>query len=365
LDRFATESYVCPMPAVVLVVTAGYSTCCSSWSVRRAIWKTDGNFSRPKTPPTMRYTLFPIADDEQDLYTMYKQQLASFWTAEEIDFSKDLEHWAALSSDEQHFVQHVLAFFAGSDGIVQENLAVRFQREIESPVARLFYGFQNAMEGVHSETYSLLIDTYVKDKAKQAHLFNAIQTIPCIGKKAEWALRWIESDRSFATRLAAFAAVEGIFFSGAFCAIYWLKKRGLMPGLTFSNELISRDEGLHTLFAVALYHKQAEKPAASEVAELIRDAVKLEKEFICEALPCSLIGMNASLMSEYIEFVADRLAQQLGVGKLFATQNPFDFMDLISVEGKTNFFEKRVAEYKRPGVGVDAEKMVIRMDEDF
>ena len=313
----------------------------------------------------MRYTLFPIADHEQPLYKMYKQQLASFWTAEEIDFSRDTEHWGNLSSNEQHFIKQVLAFFAGSDGIVQENLAVRFQREIQSPVARLFYGFQNAMEGVHSETYSLLIDTYVKDKAEQAHLFNAIQTIPCIAKKAEWALKWMESDQSFATRLAAFAAVEGIFFSGAFCAIYWLKKRGLMPGLTFSNELISRDEGLHTLFAVELYHQQEEKPTLPEVRTLLKEAVSLEKEFICEALPCSLIGMNASLMSQYIEFVADRLAQQLGVGKIYGTANPFDFMDLISLEGKTNFFEKRVSDYKKPGVGVDAEKMVIRMDEEF
>lgn len=313
----------------------------------------------------MRYTLFPIENAEVDLYRMYKQQVASFWTAEEIDLSKDTEHWAQLDDNERHFIKMVLAFFAGSDGIVQENLAVRFQREIESPVARLFYGFQNAMEGIHSETYSLLIDTYVKDKDEQNHLFNAIQTVPCIGKKADWALKWIESGHSFPMRLAAFAAVEGIFFSGAFCAIFWLKKRGLMPGLTFSNELISRDEGLHTLFAVALYHKQEKVPDPSEVRALIKEAVVLEKDFICGALPCSLIGMNATLMGEYIEFVADRLAQQLGVGKIYGAQNPFDFMDIISVEGKTNFFEKRVAEYKRPGVGVEAEKMVIRMDEEF
>lgn len=310
----------------------------------------------------MRYTLFPISADEQDLYTMYKQQVASFWTAEEIDLSKD--DWAGLDKNERHFIKYVLAFFAGSDGIVQENLATRFQGETKSQIARLFYGFQNAMEGIHSETYSLLIDTYVKDKQEQQECFDAINTIPCIGKKADWALKWIESDSSFATRLAAFAAVEGIFFSGAFCAIYWLKKRGLMPGLTFSNELISRDEGLHTVFAVSMYHKQ-EKPDASVVRELIKEAVALEKEFICEALPCSLIGMNASLMSVYIEFVADRLAVQLGVGKLYNAENPFDFMDLISLEGKTNFFEKRVAEYKKPGVGMDAQKMVIRMDEEF
>jgi len=310
----------------------------------------------------MRYTLFPIDQDEQDLYTMYKQQVASFWTAEEIDLSKD--NWGALDQSERHFIKYVLAFFAGSDGIVQENLAMRFQGETQSPVARLFYGFQNAMEGVHSETYSLLIDTYVKDKSEQLECFNAIETIPCIKKKAEWAIKWIESDASFATRLAAFAAVEGIFFSGAFCAIYWLKKRGLMPGLTFSNELISRDEALHTMFAVSMFHKQ-ERPESEAVRSLLKEAVALEKEFICDALPCSLIGMNASLMSSYIEFVADRLAVQLGVGKLFNTENPFDFMDLISLEGKTNFFEKRVAEYKKPGVGMDSQKMVIRMDDDF
>jgi len=313
----------------------------------------------------MKYTLFPIDSSEQDLYQMYKKQVASFWTAEEIDFSKDGEHWNSLSPEEQHFIKYVLAFFAGSDGIVQENLAVRFQREFESPVVRLFYGFQNAMEGIHSETYSLLIDTYVKDKDEQTKCFDAIRTIPCIGRKADWALKWIDSSASLATRLAAFAAVEGIFFSGAFCAIYWLKKRGLMPGLTFSNELISRDEALHTLFAVALYHRQAEKPDAETLRSLLRDAVTLEKEFICDALPCTLIGMNATLMSQYIEFVADRLAVQLGVGKLYNASNPFDFMDLISLEGKTNFFEKRVAEYKRPGVGEDPEKMTIRLDEDF
>lgn len=298
---------------------------------------------------------------------MYKQQVASFWTAEEIDLSKDGQDWASLTREERHFIKYVLAFFAGSDGIVQENLAVRFQREVQSPVARLFYGFQNAMEGVHSETYSLLIDTYVKDKDEQTECFNAIQTIPCIGKKADWALKWIESDGTFAARLAAFACVEGIFFSGAFCSIYWLKKRGLMPGLTFSNELISRDEALHTLFAIALFHKQpdSEKPSAGTLHSIIREAVELEKEFICEALPCSLIGMNAQLMGTYIEFVADRLAVQLGTPKIYNATNPFDFMDLISLEGKTNFFEKRVSEYKKPGVGVDASKMVIRLDDDF
>ena len=308
----------------------------------------------------MSYTLFPIAQKESHLYKMYKQAVASFWTPEEIPFAKDTEDWEKLSDDEQHFIKQVLAFFAGSDGIVQENLASRFQREVNSQVVKLFYSFQNAMEGIHSETYSLLIDTYVKDKEEQTRLFKAIETIPCIGKKADWALKWIDSQEDFTTRLIGFACVEGIFFSGAFCAIYWLKKRGLMPGLTFSNELISRDEGLHTLFAVALYHTLAPK-SSEEIHAILREAVAIEKEFICEALPCSLIGMNSKLMSQYIEFVADRLAVQLGAPKLYNATNPFDFMDLISLEGKTNFFEKKVSEYSRPTDSVDN----IGFDEDF
>jgi ribonucleotide reductase beta subunit family protein with ferritin-like domain len=309
----------------------------------------------------MSYTLFPIPASETHLYKMYKQAVGVFWTPEEINFSNDLEHWAKLNSDEQHFIKHVLAFFAGSDGIVQENLASRFQREVDSPVVKLFYSFQNAMEGIHSETYSLLIDTYVKDKEEQNKLFQGIDTIPCIGKKARWALKWIDSQEDFTTRLLAFACVEGIFFSGAFCSIFWLKKRGLMPGLTFSNELISRDEGLHTLFAVALYHMQKEKLSEERVHEILREAVEIEKEFIVDALPCSLIGMNSKMMTQYIEFVADRLAVQLGTSKLFRATNPFDFMDLISLEGKTNFFEKKVSEYSRP---VDNGSN-IRFDEDF
>lgn len=308
----------------------------------------------------MSYTLFPIAQKESHLYKMYKQAVASFWTPEEIPFAKDTEDWEKLSDDEQHFIKQVLAFFAGSDGIVQENLASRFQREVNSQVVKLFYSFQNAMEGIHSETYSLLIDTYVKDKEEQTRLFKAIETIPCIGKKADWALKWIDSQEDFTTRLIGFACVEGIFFSGAFCAIYWLKKRGLMPGLTFSNELISRDEGLHTLFAVALYHTLAPK-SSEEIHSILREAVVIEKEFICEALPCSLIGMNSKLMSQYIEFVADRLAVQLGAPKLYNATNPFDFMDLISLEGKTNFFEKKVSEYSRPTESADN----IGFDEDF
>ena len=305
------------------------------------------------------YTLFPIKSSEQQLFRMYKQSVAVFWTPEEIDFSKDIADWEKLTSEEKHFIGRILAFFAGSDGIVQENLASRFQREVDSQVVKLFFSFQNAMEGIHSETYSLLIDTYVKDQAEKAMLFNGINTIPCIGHKADWAKKWIDSPDDFQTRLIAFACVEGIFFSGAFCSIYWLKKRGLMPGLTFSNELISRDEGLHTQFAVALYHT-LEPRSSGLIHTIIKEAVVLEKEFICNALPCSLIGMNSKMMSQYIEFVADRLAVQLGTQKIYGTQNPFDFMDLISLEGKTNFFEKKVSDYSRP-MGNDA----VRFDEDF
>ena len=308
----------------------------------------------------MSYTLFPIRSSEQHLYKMYKQSVAVFWTPEEIDFSKDHSDWAKLTADEKHFVTHVLAFFAGSDGIVMENLVRRFQGEVDSQVVKLFYSFQNAMEGIHSETYSLLIDTYVKNEEEKAKLFNAITTIPCIKEKADWALHWMNADKSFGTRLAAFACVEGIFFSGAFCAIFWLKKRGLLPGLTFSNELISRDEGLHTQFAVALFHTLSNKPDAKEIRSIITSAVVLEKEFICDSLPCALIGMNSKMMSDYIEFVADRLAVQLGGDKIYGTHNPFDFMDLISLEGKTNFFEKKVSDYSR--VQSSGE---LRLDEDF
>jgi len=308
----------------------------------------------------MSYTLFPIAPSEQHLYKMYKQSVAVFWTPEEIDFSKDQSDWNKLTENEKHFIKQVLAFFAGSDGIVMENLVTRFQGEVSSQVVKLFYSFQNAMEGIHSETYSLLIDTYVKDEEEKAKLFNAIETIDCIKYKGTWAVGWMGSNQSFGTRLVAFACVEGIFFSGAFCAIFWLKKRGLMPGLTFSNELISRDEGLHTQFAVALFHTLSEKPHPDVIKSIIVGAVSLEKEFICDALPCSLIGMNAKMMSQYIEFVADRLAVQLGLKKIYGTPNPFDFMDLISLEGKTNFFEKKVSDYSR--VQSSGE---IRLDEDF
>lgn len=322
-------------------------------------------FDSANTTLGARYTLFPISPYEEDLQKMYKKAVASFWTVEEIEFSKDKDDWNKLTPSEQTFIKQILAFFAGSDGIVQENLATRFQREIQSPIARLFYGLQNAMEGIHSETYSLLIDQYVKDEDEKSMYFRAIDTIPCIRKKAEWAIKWIESPEDYATRLVGFACVEGIFFSGAFCAIYWIKKRGLLPGLTFSNELISRDEALHTEFAVALYHKLQNKLSEDRIREIISDAVEIESEFICQALPCSLIGMNSRDMKVYIQFVADRLAVQLGCKKIYNVQNPFDFMELISLEGKTNFFEKKVSEYSKPGVGMKAEDMEIRLDEEF
>jgi ribonucleotide reductase beta subunit family protein with ferritin-like domain len=312
-----------------------------------------------------RYTLFPIKDNEQAFYKFYKKAVGSFWTVEEIDFSRDKEDWEKLTENEQFFITRVLAFFAGSDGIVQENLASRFQREVNSPIARLFYAIQNAMEGIHSETYSLLIDQYVKNKQKQLELFRAIDTIPSIQKKAKWALNYIDSQESFAIRLIAFACVEGIFFSGSFCAIYWLKKRGLLPGLTFSNELISRDEGLHTEFAIAMYDSLPEKIDSETIRKIIYEAVEIESEFITESLPCSLIGMNKRDMTIYIQFVADRLAIQLGIEKIYNSINPFDFMELISLEGKTNFFEKKVSEYAKPGVGLSKESMTIKFDDEF
>jgi ribonucleoside-diphosphate reductase beta chain len=282
---------------------------------------------------------------------MYKKHEASFWTAEEIDLSADKKDWETLSQNEQHFVKMVLAFFAASDGIVNENLAQRFMKEVQIPEARCFYGFQIAMENIHSETYSLLIDTYIKDNKEKNNLFNAIETVPSVGKKAHWALKWIESETtSFAQRLVAFACVEGIFFSGSFCAIFWLKKRGKMPGLTFSNELISRDEGLHCDFACLLYSMLNKKLTSSEIKEIVSDAVAIEKEFVSTALPVELIGMNSKLMAQYIEFVADRLLVALGHEKIWKVQNPFEWMEMISLQGKTNFFEKRVGEYQKAGV---------------
>ena len=291
-----------------------------------------------------RYVMFPIVD--ADIWKMYKKMMDCFWRAEEIDLSKDIKHWVTLTQNEQHFIKHILAFFAASDGIVLENLGQRFMNEVQLAEARAAYGFQIMMENVHSETYSLLIDTLVKEEREKTKLFEAINNFPCIKKKADWSIKWINDKRSsFATRLIAFACVEGIFFSGSFCSIYWLKKRGLMPGLTFSNELISRDEGMHTDFAVLLFSKLEKKPKRAKILDILKDAVEIEKEFICEALPCKLIGMNSKLMSQYIEFVADRLLVQLGYNKHYNTSNPFDFMEMISLEGKTNFFEKRVGDY--------------------
>ena len=291
-----------------------------------------------------RFVMFPIQD--QSIWEMYKKAEDSFWRVEEVDLSKDLSDWNALNNNEKHFISMVLAFFAASDGIVLENLGLRFMTDVKLPEARAFYGFQIAIENIHSIMYSQLIETYIKEPQQKALLFNALDNFPCIRKKGDWAMKWInDSESDFATRLVAFACVEGIFFSGAFCSIYWVKKRGLLPGLTFSNELISRDEALHTEFAVLLYSKLDNKLEDDVIREIIEEAVAIEKEFICDALPCNLIGMNNTLMSKYIEFVADRLAVQLGIDKIYKTANPFDFMELISIEGKTNFFEKRVGEY--------------------
>ena len=309
-----------------------------------------------------RFVLFPI--QHHDLWKLYKQAEACIWTAEEIDLSQDLIDWEKLNEGEKHFVKHVLAFFAASDGIVNENLAENFVKEVQYTEAKFFYGFQIMMENIHSETYSLLIDTYIKDKEEQNRLFNAIDTVPAVKKKAQWALKWINSE-SFVERLLAFAAVEGIFFSGSFCSIFWLKKRGLMPGLSFSNELISRDEGLHTNFAVHLYNQHIENKLSKErVIEILGSALEIEKEFITESLPVDLIGMNSTLMSQYLEYVTDRLLVDLGIGKIYNSENPFDFMRNIALENKTNFFEKRVSDYSKSGVG-DVEEKELNFEEDF
>jgi ribonucleoside-diphosphate reductase beta chain len=310
-----------------------------------------------------RFVILPI--NYPRIWEMYKKHEASFWTAEEIDLSDDMKHWENLNDGERHFISHVLAFFAASDGIVNENLAVNFMSEVQVPEARCFYGFQIMMENIHSETYALLIDTYIKDPIEKDRLFHAIDTVPAVKKKAEWALRWIENG-SFAERLVAFAAVEGIFFSGSFCSIFWMKKRGLMPGLTFSNELISRDEGLHCEFACLLYGMLSQKLSKQEVNHIITDAVDIEKEFVTEALPVNLIGMNAKLMSQYIEFVADRWLVELGYDKVYNVSNPFDFMEMISLQGKTNFFEKRVGDYQKSGVlNTTTDAKSFSLDEDF
>lgn len=311
-----------------------------------------------------RFVLFPIKYPE--IWKWYKDAEASFWTAEEVDLNADLADWDnKLNDNERHFIKHVLAFFAASDGIVNENLVLNFMREVQIPEARCFYGFQIAIENIHSEMYSLLIDTYIRDNKEKDYLFNALRTLPCVSKKGDWALRWIENAPTFAHRLIAFAAVEGIFFSGSFCAIFWLKKRGLMPGLTFSNELISRDEGMHCDFACYLYSMLENKLDPREIEAIITEAVEFEKEFVTDALPVSLIGMNAGLMSQYIEFVADRLLVSLGNDKVYYVSNPFPWMDMISIQGKTNFFEKRVGDYQKAGVKADKHEQVFDTDADF
>lgn len=311
-----------------------------------------------------RFVLFPI--QHNDIWAFYKKSEASFWTAEEIDLSNDLSDWnGRLNDDERHFIKHVLAFFAASDGIVNENLAENFVNEVQYTEAKFFYGFQIMMENIHSETYSLLIDTYIKDAKEKDYLFTAIDHLDCVKKKADWALRWIKNG-SFQERLVAFAAVEGIFFSGSFCSIFWLKKRGLMPGLSFSNELISRDEGMHCDFACLLYNDHVVNKLPEEtLRKIITDAVAIEKEFVSDALPVNLIGMNAELMCQYIEFVADRLLSALHVPRVYNAENPFPWMDLISLQGKTNFFEKRVGDYQKSGVMADRDKQVFTLDEDF
>ncbi|XP_050373931.1 ribonucleoside-diphosphate reductase small chain A [Argentina anserina] len=316
---------------------------------------------------TQRFCMFPIR--YQQLWEMYKKAEASFWTAEEVDLSQDVQQWEALTDSERHFISHVLSFFAASDGIVLENLAARFLNDVQIPEARAFYGFQLAMENIHSEMYSLLLETYIKDPKEKHRLFNAVENIPCVSRKAKWALDWINSSNSFAERLVAFACVEGIFFSGSFCAIFWLKKRALMPGLTFSNELISRDEGLHCDFACLLYSLLQKQLNAGKVHGIIREAVEIETEFVCDALPCALIGMNSDLMSQYIKFVADRLLVALGYEKKYNVENPFDWMEFISLQGKTNFFEKRVGDYQKASVMSSLQdggnNFVFNMDEDF
>ncbi|XP_055700917.1 ribonucleoside-diphosphate reductase subunit M2 [Phlebotomus papatasi] len=336
--------------------------------VTKAVAKSSTKFD-PELEPLLRenprrFVVFPI--QYHDIWEMYKQAEASFWTVEEVDLSRDIDHWNALKDCERKFISHVLAFFAASDGIVNENLVERFSQEVQITEARFFYGFQIAMENVHSEMYSLLIDTYIRDPQEKEFLFNAIETLPCVKKKADWALQWIASqEANFGERVIAFAAVEGIFFSGSFASIFWLKSRGIMPGLTFSNELISRDEGLHCDFACLMFKHLVQKPSKERIIEIIREAVTIEQEFLTDALPVDMLGMNCQLMSQYIEFVADRLLVELGVDKIYNSKNPFSFMEFISLEGKTNFFEKKVGEYQKAGVMADRMDNVFTMDADF
>lgn len=334
----------------------------------RKIQLQDNEFN-PELEPLLkenprRFVIFPI--QWNDIWEMYKKAEASFWTVEEVDLTRDMADWNNLNKNERHFITHVLAFFAASDGIVNENLVERFSQEVQVTEARCFYGFQVAMENVHSEMYSLLIDTYIMDPKEREFLFNAIETLPCVAKKANWALNWINHESAtFPERVVAFAAVEGIFFSGSFAAIFWLKKRGLMPGLTFSNELISRDEGLHCDFACLMFKHIIQKPSIERVTSIIKDAVEIEQEFLTKALPVEMIGMNCTLMCEYIEFVADRLLSELGCPKVYMSKNPFDFMEQISLEGKTNFFEKKVGEYQKFGVMQDKFESNFSVNADF
>ena len=378
-----------PLSAEALAARAGKSVLLEDEELRSPLdhdqGSTDGSSSgagssgawnRDRDEPMLqdnedRFCLFPIKENE--VWRMYKQAEASFWTAEEIDLSTDFRDWETLTENEQHFISHVLAFFAASDGIVLENLGLRFLKEVQMPEARAFYAFQLTIENIHSETYGLLLDTYIKDSVKKNHLFKAIHNVPTVARKAQWAVKWIQSSECFAERLVAFACVEGIFFSGSFCAIFWLKKRGLMRGLTFSNELISRDEGLHCDFACLLYSMLKHPLEPERLQDIVKDAVEIEKEFVCEALSCSLVGMNAHLMSEYIEYVADRLMVQLGVPKVWNTPNPFDWMESISLQGKANFFEHRVDQYQKANImasmdgrGAEGfENYVFRTDVDF
>ncbi|XP_075506761.1 ribonucleoside-diphosphate reductase small chain A [Primulina tabacum] len=335
-------------------------------------WREQKEIEEEEEPILMkrsqRFCMFPVKYPQ--LWEMYKKAEASFWTAEEVDLSQDVQQWETLSESEKHFISHVLAFFATADGIVLENLAARFITDVQIPEARAFYGFQTAMENIHSEMYSLLLETFIKDSKEKNRLFNAIENISCVTQKAQWALNWIKSSRSFAERLVAFACVEGIFFSGSFCAIFWLKKRGLMPGLTFSNELISRDEGLHCDFACLLYSLLQKQLNWQKVHLIVHEAVEIEMQFVCEALPCALIGMNSTLMSQYIKFVADRLLVSLGYERKYNVENPFDWMEFISLQGKANFFERRVGDYQKASVMSSlredgSKNFEFKMDEDF
>ncbi|XP_073154142.1 ribonucleoside-diphosphate reductase small chain A [Henckelia pumila] len=334
-------------------------------------WREQKGIEEEEEPILMeqsqRFCMFPIKYPQ--IWEMYKKAEASFWTAEEVDLSLDVQQWETLSQSEKHFISHVLSFFAAADGIVLENLAARFLTDVQIPEARAFYGFQTAMENIHSEMYSLLLETFIKDSKEKNRLFNAIENISCVAQKAQWALNWIKSSRSFAERLVAFACVEGIFFSGSFCAIFWLKKRGLMPGLTFSNELISRDEGLHCDFACLLYSLLQKQLHWQKVHLIVHEAVEIETQFVCEALPCALIGMNSTLMSQYIKFVADRLLVALGYERKYNVENPFDWMEFISLQGKANFFERRVGDYQKASVMSNlrdgSKNFEFKMDEDF